>query len=244
MDRRDLLKFGMAGAAAIPLSSFNSIDPGFLTQWEGKRILFQGDSITDGGRDRENLNPNNPWALGQGYVFYAAGWMLKNSPEFEFEVFNRGISGNKVFQLDERWEVDCLEIQPELVSILIGVNDFWHTLSSGYEGTAEIFERDYRALLHRTFEQLPNASVIIGEPFVVKGGTAITDDWFPAFAEYQEIALKLAREYNTGFVPYQAYFDKALETAPVSYWCPDGVHPSIAGSVMMAEAWMETFKRM
>ncbi len=213
-------------------------------RWTGKRVLFQGDSITDAGRDRELSEPNHPRALGGGYAFHTAANLLRTNIPFELEVFNRGISGNKVFQLQERWQEDCLDLEPDLLSILIGVNDFWHSKSHEYEGTVETYENDYRRLLERTLEARPSIAIMIGEPFLVEGGTALQEGWEEEFSAYREAALKLAREFNTGFVPYQSYFDKALVDAPVSYWCPDGVHPSIPGAVVMAEAWLETFKFM
>lgn len=232
-----------AGAGFLP-SLTQAEKLAIETKWAGKNILFQGDSITDAGRDKENQNPNSPWALGRGYSFHAASNLLRSNPQSDFQIYNRGISGHKVFQLRDRWDADCLDLKPDLLSILIGVNDFWHKLSHGYEGTIEIYENDFRALLKRTVEALPNVKIIICEPFIVKGGTAITEEWTPDFFEYQVVSKRLATEFNTGYVPFQAYFDKALEEAPASYWCPDGVHPSIPGAVLMAEAWLETFKRM
>ena len=243
MDRRNLIKSLALSTGALSLNSFSMPSESVL-KWQGKRILFQGDSITDFGRNREISGPNHSSALGGGYALQVAGQLLRKEPHFELEIYNRGISGNKVFQLSERWEEDALNLTPDLLSILIGVNDYWHSRNQDYDGTVGIYENDFRQLLNTTFDKLPNASIIIGEPFIVRGGTAISEDWYPEFKLYQEVAFKLAKEFNTGFIPYQAYFDKALEEAPVSYWCPDGVHPSIAGTVLMAEAWLETFKRM
>ena len=245
MIRRDYLKMLALGAGATVLPSFTQAEKLTMqSRWEGKNILFQGDSITDAGRDKDNLNPNAARALGTGYSFHAASNLLRTNPQSDFQIFNRGISGHKVFQLRDRWDVDCINLKPDLLSILIGVNDFWHKLSNGYQGTIEIYENDFRALLNRTLEALPNVKIIICEPFIVEGGTAITDEWTPEFFEYQVVSKKLAKEFNTGSVPFQAYFNKALEEAPASYWCPDGVHPSIPGAVLMSEAWIETFKRM
>src|SRR5271168_3370837 len=108
-------------------------------------ILFQGDSITDWGRSREAEGvPNDASALGSGggdlgpgYAWLAAVELLTDRPKDGLKIFNRGISGNKVFQLAERWQADCLDLKPDVISILVGVNDYWHTLTSHYEGTVE-----------------------------------------------------------------------------------------------------------
>ena len=141
----------------------------------------------------------------------------------------------------ERWQADCLDLRPDVLSILIGVNDFWHTLSSGYDGTVSVYERDYRALLERTREALPGVALIIGEPFAVTGGTAGSDAWYPAYAEYRAAARRVADDYGAAWIPYQSIFDDALERAPVEHWCPDGVRPAPAGNYLMAQAWVEAF---
>ena len=91
---------------------------------------------------------------------------------------------------------------------------------------------------------LPELKLIIGEPFAVKGGSAITERWYPVFDDYRSIAKQVASDYKALFVPYQDVFDKALDVAPVSYWCPDGVHPSMAGAYLMKEAWIKTFTNL
>lgn len=205
-------------------------------------VLFQGDSITDWGRNKKESGPNS--GLGQGYVLLASAFLRNALASRNVNCYNRGISGNKVFQLADRWDEDCLQLKPNLLSILIGVNDFWHTLSSGYDGTVKVYERDFTALLNRTKDQLPNVELVIGEPFAVKEGTAITEDWYPVFNEYQSVAKKLARQFDAAFVPYQSIFDEAGEKASPTYWTEDGVHPTLAGSHLMAQAWLETVKRM
>ena len=203
-------------------------------------ILFQGDSITDAGRDRNaEGNANQQNMLGNGYPLFTASQLLCSYPTKNLKIYNRGISGNKVFQLQDRWEKDCFEIKPDILSILIGVNDYWHTKSSGYDGTIETYANDYKKLLEDTKKQLPDVRLVIGEPFTVKGGSALDDSWYPDFDAYREAAKKLANEYDAVFVPYQSVFDKALKQAPSTYWSPDGVHPSMAGAQLMANAWLE-----
>ena len=208
---------------------------------ENLTILFQGDSITDAGRDKGRYYPNDGSGMGNGYVYQIVAKLLGTYPSKNLRCYNRGISGNKVFQLANRWEDDCLQLKPDVLSILIGVNDFWHTLSWGYKGTFKTYEKDFRALLDRTKAAYPNIKLIIGEPFAVEGGTAIGEEWHPAFNAYRQSAKSIAADYNAVFIPYQNIFDEALNQAPVSFWCADGVHPSIAGNYLMAQHWLKAF---
>lgn len=209
---------------------------------DGPVLLFQGDSITDAGRDKDEPVPNQTNSLGFGYAGLAAGQVLRQYPERSWQCHNRGISGNKVFQLADRWETDCLDLAPDVLSILIGVNDFWHTLDGSYDGTVERYETDYRALLDRTLEALPEVTLILGEPYALRGGSAVDDAWYPIFTAYREAAQRVADDYADAWIPYQSIFDEALEQAPASYWAPDGVHPSLAGNALMAQAWMNAFR--
>lgn len=205
-------------------------------------VLFQGDSITDARRNKTESGANNPDALGSGYVFLASANLMGSQPEKDLKIYNRGISGNKVYQLAERWERDTLAIQPDVLSILIGVNDFWHMMNGAYKGTLDTYRNDYRSLLQLTKEKLPNVQLIIGEPFALNG-TSVKPNWFPLFHDYRKVAKEIAEEFKAVFIPYQQIFDKALELAPVSYWVPDGVHPSLAGAQLMANAVTQAFRK-
>jgi lysophospholipase L1-like esterase len=243
--RRDFLKkasaatFGFAGLSLLPRS--HSISGVKKNLPENTVILFQGDSITDAGRDRSRYYPNDGSGMGTGYVYQVVADILGTNPNKNIKCYNRGISGNKVYQLAERWDDDCLNLKPDILSILIGVNDFWHTLTNNYSGTVQTYETDLRKLLDRTIAALPKVQILLGEPFAVKGGTAINEKWFPGFTGYQEAARKIAVDYKARLIPFQQVFDKALESASVSYWCQDGVHPSIAGSYLMKNAWLNSF---
>ncbi len=206
---------------------------------KGDTVLLQGDSITDAGRNkgREN-NVNDIGAMGHGYALLIMAGLLGKQHDPELKIYNRGISGHKVFQLAERWDKDCLELKPDLVSILIGVNDIWHKLDGRYDGTIEIYERDYRALLERTRQALPEVKFVICEPFVLRCG-AVNDKWFPDFDGYRAAAKRVATDFQTVFVPFQTMFDKAIQDAPPEYWAADGVHPTLAGAQLMAQAWLE-----
>lgn len=207
-------------------------------------ILFQGDSITDAGRNKNEELSNDASALGSGYAFLAAVDLLGSHPSKKLQCYNRGISGNKVFQLSERWETDCLNLKPDILSILVGVNDFWHTLDFNYKGTAETYEDDYRKLMERTKKALPDTKIIIGEPFALRAGSAVNDSWYPNFPKYQDAAKAVAKDFGAAFIPFQSIFDAASEKVPATYWSADGVHPTLAGSHLMAKAWLETVSRL
>jgi lysophospholipase L1-like esterase len=208
----------------------------FLKQ--GDVVLFQGDSITDAGRKRENERPNMPDAFGYGYPFVAAAKLLNDYSDDQLLIYNRGISGNKVYQLAERWDKDCLELKPDVLSILIGVNDYWHKRNGHYDGTIEIYENDYRKLIERTLKALPDVKLILCEPYYVLDVKWVDESWVEPMKQYQAVAKKMADEFGTLWVPYQKIYDEAIKHAPGSYWTLDGVHPAMPGFQLMAEAWL------
>jgi lysophospholipase L1-like esterase len=205
-------------------------------------ILFQGDSITDSGRNKEDTGFNTARNLGSGYPMLAGAALLNKYEALNLKVYNKGISGNKVYQLAERWDQDCLDLKPDVLSILIGVNDIWHKLNGTYNGTIEIYRNDYIALLERTMKALPNVKLIICEPFAVNGVKAVDDKWYPEFYDYQKSAREIAKQFKATFIPFQSVFDEAQKRAPGSYWTGDGVHPTLAGAQLMAKAWMKALE--
>lgn len=205
-------------------------------------IVFQGDSITDAGRKKEDINYNTNGNLGTGYVLHTAAELLTKHAAKNLKIYNKGISGNKVFQLAARWENDCLALKPNVLSILIGVIDYWHFHNGKYQGTVAVYENDFRALLQKTMAMFPDLRLVIGEPFALKDIKAVDDTWYPAFDEYRMAAKKIAKEFNAVFVPYQTVFNEALKVAPGAYWTADGVHPSLAGAKLMANAWLKATK--
>lgn len=247
-DRRSFIrKAALAGimAGSIPAIVSASLAPAAVkktTVGKGNVILFQGDSITDSGRKRDDDTPNSPGALGSGYAMLAAAAMLEKYPELDIKLYNRGNSGNKVYQLAERWDKDCLDLKPDILSILIGVNDIWHKLTGNYNGTLDIYRNDYIALLERTRKALPDVKLIICEPFGVPGVKAVDDKWYPEFYGYQKAAREIADKFGAVFIPFQKIYDDARKLAPGPYWTPDGVHPSLAGAQLMAVAWLHTVK--
>jgi lysophospholipase L1-like esterase len=247
-DRRSFVRKAALGsimALSIPEIVSAALAPAAeqkISLSKGNIILFQGDSITDAGRNRDENTPNNSSGLGSGYSMLAGAALLEKYSKLDLKILNRGISGNKVYQLAERWDMDCLDLKPDILSILIGVNDIWHKLSGNYNGTVDIYRNDYIALIERTRKALPNVRLIICEPFAVPGVNAVDDKWYPEFYSYQKVARELAEKFGAVFIPYQKIYDEALKQAPGSYWTPDGVHPSLAGAQLMALAWLKVVK--
>jgi len=246
--RNFLKKSSLAGVGLLTIPQL--VSTAFAQEKRNKKItiskddiiLFQGDSITDAGRKRDKTNPNQASALGSGYAMIAASGLLYDYPGKNLKVYNRGVSGNKVYQLADRWDKDTFNLKPNVLSILVGVNDFWHTLVNGYKGTIKTYKDDYRTLLDRTKQALPDVKLIIGEPYAVIGVKAVDEKWYPAFDEYRKAAREIAASYDAVFIPYQSIYDKAQKLAPGAYWTVDGVHPTLAGARLMAHAWLETVK--
>jgi lysophospholipase L1-like esterase len=229
---------GLAAAATAVAQNSPSASDGKPIIRPGDTILFQGDSITDAGRARGLADPNNPAALGKGYAWLAAAQLLLDRSGDNLKIFNRGVSGNKVFQLADRWQEDCLNLKPNVLSILIGVNDIWHKLNGQYDGTVEKYQTDYAALLKRTRDALPEVRLVICEPFVLRTG-AVTDKWFPEFDAYRAAARSVAKEAGATFVPFHEMFEAASQLAPPERWAKDGVHPDPDGAALMAHAWLK-----
>ena len=247
--RRDFLKAAAvtsAGALLIPTIANGAVKKKqnsakhHVILKDNATILFQGDSITDAGRDRKNGEPNITDALGHGYTLFAAGQLLEKYAEKNLKIYNRGVSGNKVFELRDRWDNDCIALKPDVISILVGVNDYWHTLDGGYKGTLQKFITDYRDLLTYTKQKLPEAQLIICEPYTLKGGGAIKpEQWYPMFDDYRKATKQLADEFKAIYVPMQTIYDKAIKRAPDRYWAPDGIHPGLPGAKLMANGWLK-----
>ena len=201
-------------------------------------ILFQGDSITDAGRNRSAAGENNAAALGGGYPLIAASHMLRAHPDSALRIFNRGVSGDKTPALQARWETDTIALKPDILSILVGVNDLWHKLSGGYSGTVADFESQYNDLLQSSRQALPNVRLVILEPFVLVTG-AVDAKWFPEFDERRAVTARVAKRTGATFIPLQSMFTQLARSAPPSYWLADGVHPTIAGHAAIADRWRE-----
>jgi len=201
-------------------------------------ILFQGDSITDGGRGRtEDLNH----ILGHSYPYIISSKLGHEYAELQPKFINRGISGNRVSDLYARWNEDAISLQPDLISILIGVNDAWRIMSRQPSGATDRFERAYRHLLAETREVLTDTALVLLEPFILKvGATAQNwEEWRSKLDHYGEVVRGLSREFGAVFVPLQEAFNQAAERVDASYWLWDGVHPTAAGHHLIAEEWLK-----
>jgi lysophospholipase L1-like esterase len=201
----------------------------------GATVLFQGDSITDGNRGRSNdLNH----ILGHGYQALIASRFGADLPERNLLFINRGISGNRVSDLLGRWQTDAIDLKPDILSILIGVND----LNSGV--SAEEYERQYDQLLTDTVKALPRIRLVLCEPFGLPVGGK-KDNWATYRADLatrQAIVAGLADKYHAPVVHFQRVFDDAARRAPADYWIWDGVHPTYAGHQLMADEWVRTVR--
>jgi lysophospholipase L1-like esterase len=230
LNRREFLKTTavLAAASQLPVQA--------PAAQKGSVVLFQGDSVTDCGRNRDSADANAAGALGTGYPLLVASAVLSARPARELKFYNRGVSGNKVPDLQQRWTPDAIDLKPDVLSILIGVNDFWHKLDHGYNGTVQDYEQQYAALLQTTRDALPHVHVIVLEPFVLRTG-AVDARWFPEFDQRRAAAARVAARARAVFVPLQTIFNQRTRTAPPEYWAADGVHPTPAGHGVIAEQW-------
>lgn len=211
-------------------------------QYAQRRILFQGDSITDGNRGRD-ADPNH--ILGHGYAFWIAAELGLKLAAKQPEFMNRGISGNRVSDLEARWQEDAIELKPDTLSILVGVNDILMSIAEpgGFDPIG--YEQGYRRLLEQTRNDLPEAKLILCEPFILPGGHTDSDwqAWRTAADACSGAVQRLAEQFGALFVPLQDAFDNACQTAPASYWIWDGVHPTTAGHGLLAKRWLDTVQK-
>lgn len=196
-------------------------------------ILFQGDSITDAGRDYSDYG-----SLGHGYPLLIAGRLGHRYPEKNLTILNRGSSGNRAVDLQERWDADCIALKPTIVSIYIGINDTWRRYDNGSVTTSQQFESSYRDLLERTTKSL-DARLVLVEPFVLPHPED-RKGWREDLDPKIQVVRQLAREFGALLVPLDGLFAAACSKAEPSYWAGDGVHPSPAGHELIADAWLRT----
>lgn len=198
---------------------------------DNARILFQGDSITDGNRGR-NADPNH--ILGHGYCFLIAARHGAMYPERRLTFMNRGVSGNTVLDLERRWAEDTLAPGPDLLSVLVGVND------SHQNVPLETFERVYDRLLSETRAANPEVRFVLCEPFYLSaGGSNEVRLRREDVAARGRIVARLAGRYGAPLVEFQRMFDAACDRGPADYWVWDAVHPTYSGHQLMADKWVE-----
>ncbi len=202
------------------------------------RILFQGDSITDAGRDW-----NNDAQLGRGYAHLVEAELGFKEPN-QHTFVNKGISGNRVVDLYARIKRDIINYKPDVMSILIGVNDVWHEIGDSPNGVdADKFFKIYSMLIEEIKDALPEVKIMILEPFVLEA-CSTTEHWEffkTETAKRAEMAKKIAEKYNLPFIPLQNGFDELAKKAPNNYWLGDGVHPTSAGHEYIKNEWLKAY---
>jgi lysophospholipase L1-like esterase len=203
---------------------------------ENALVLFQGDSITDASRNRQDSHD-----MGKGYAHMAAAWFGALHPERNVRFLNRGISGNRVPHLVERWEADCLALMPSWVSIMIGINDTWHGMQDPKQHVSHgEYETGYRRILSLCRDRL-GARLVLIEPFVLP----IPEDrrkWRADLDPRIQIVRNLASEFKAVLVPLDGLFAEAAARREPAYWAPDGVHPTPAGHALIAQAWLRAVR--
>jgi lysophospholipase L1-like esterase len=205
-----------------PLLSLHALEP-LPAFAPGTRILFQGDSITDGNRGR-SADPNH--ILGHGFVFIIAAKYGAAFPEAKLDFMNRGVSGNTVRDLENRWQPDVLDLKPDLLSILIGVNDDSKNLPF------DEYEEVYDKLIRQARAANPKLKLVLCEPFVKPAGKVNE-----SIQKRQAIVARLAQKHGAALVRFQPIFDAAAKRAPADYWIWDQVHPTYSGHQLMADEW-------
>ena len=210
------------------------------------RIVFQGDSITDAGRDRRNYHH-----MGSGYPKYAAALIREAFPDADIEIINQGISGNRIVDVYARIKADIINLKPDYMSLLIGVNDVWHELGGGNGVAPEKFEKIYSMLIEEIKETLPDIKIMLLEPFVLKGTATYSEEDPSVWQRFDSLvranaaaAKRVAEKFDLPFIELQAGFDALCESSPASYWLADGVHPTAMGHCFIKDKWLETFKNL
>lgn len=206
-----------------------------------KKIVFQGDSITDVGRNTERGSLKS---IGQGYALICTAGLTARYPG-EFSVSNRGVSGNRIVDVYARIKRDCWNLEPDVLSCLIGINDVWHEVAAQNGVDAERFHAVYRMLAADTIRRFPKIRMILMEPFVLPGrATEAKWEFFRDETALRSDAVKrVADEFGMSFLPLQEMFDRACEAAPGDYWLGDGVHPTPAGHQLIADRWLALFEK-
>jgi lysophospholipase L1-like esterase len=244
--RRFLKNIALASLATVvaPNLAFKPGIAGFTGKMKQDQLvfLFQGDSITDGKWGRNN-DPNH--IMGHGYAFSIASRLGARFPEKGLTFYNRGISGNTIPDLASRWEKDTLALKPDVLSILVGVNDTALALKQEDAEATRNYEQGYRSLLDQTKTRFPNCLLVLCEPFIAPVGK-VKDNWGSWQSEIkkkQEVVQRLSGEYHTIFVPLQKVFDEASKRAPADYWVWDGIHPTVAGHELIVQEWLKQVRK-
>ena len=206
------------------------------------RIVFFGDSITDASRNKEEDFFASSY--GFGYVHNVAEKIMSEEPN-KYVIYNRGISGNRVSDLYARIKKDLWNLEPDLITFYVGVNDVWHEIK--YDNGVEIdrFEKVYRMMLEDTKKRLPNVKMILIAPFIMKGSR--TEEEFDEFLDVYNYAIvvgKLAKEFGLGYVELQSKMDEKAKLYGNEFITFDGVHPNITGAKIISDEWLKEFEKI
>lgn len=205
----------------------------------GSTVLFIGDSITAGGRDYAVVE------LGQGFVRMAADGWARAHPAHPITVLNHGIGGNRVADLRGRWTQDAIDQRPDIVTIMIGVNETWRAMGSGDPTSIEAYEADYRHILGRLVDET-EAQVLLIEPFLLP----VTSDqwsWRRDLDPRIQVTRRLAGEFEATFVSVDGLLNQLAvnaggnrngQAAGFARYAADGVHPTAEGAAAIADAWL------
>lgn len=209
-----------------------------LTLRKNEVLLFQGDSITDGNRGR-NSDLNH--VMGHGYQYIVGAKLHVDNLEKNIKVLNRAISGNRIADLYGRWVEDTLNLNPTVLSILIGVNDAWFSYENKCGSDVKRYEKIYRMMLDETIEHNPSCKLVIMEPFV---GEYFSEEKRKQFfwdyvSALAQSAKGIAADYGAVFVPLQEMFNEYSKRIPAENLIWDGVHPTIIGHELIARKWLE-----
>ena len=198
-------------------------------------ILFVGDSITAADRHRQAYSP-----LGFGYVHFAGNLLLARYPTLDLRIVNTGISGDTVIDLKDRWQRDCIAHRPDVLSVMVGINDVWQrTMEPGAAERAASpaqFEVTYGQLLARAKEQHP-CQLVLMEPFLFCRDRE--NEVFRTLVPYLEVVRTLATKHGAVIVPLQREIDRQLVGIPPEKWSQDAVHPYLWAHAWIAQRWLE-----
>lgn len=198
-----------------------------------KVVLFQGDSITDCGRDREDIK-----SLGGGYVNIIRAQYYARNPHCKTVFINKGIGGNKTGDLFNRWDEDCIDLKPDLLTVFVGIND----TSRSDENENSDFIKYYTGFLDRAVNET-EAKIILMEPFVLPVNEERASRR-PKLDFKIDIVRKLAHKYNTNLIPLDGIFNSASALKGYEFWAVDGVHPTAAGHALIAQEWFRELERL
>ncbi len=222
--------------ASSSVVGYDYVVPNFK---KGARLLFQGDSITDMKWGRNQRDRNH--YLGHSYVYLIAARLGVDMPEAQLEFYNRGMSGHKVRDLKARWQKDAIDMKPDWLSILIGINDVGRTVTKD-KGLAE-WEADYRFILDASRKANADLNVVLLDPFVLASGGLAEPSAFKAkraiVEKLCEIVPRLAKDYGAIHVKTQEVFDEAARKVSPEQWIWDGVHPLPQGHELIARNWLQ-----